>query len=56
MFHCEGFSVFGNIRPFNLHPILSFEKMGAFATLKKIGFLPELFQGVNLRKKLGFIR
>ena len=24
-------------RPFNLHPIFSFEKMGAFATLTKIG-------------------
>ena len=23
------------IRPFNLHPIFSFEKMGGFATLKK---------------------
>ena len=37
MFRCEGFSVFDNIRPFNLHTIFSFEKIGAFATLKKIG-------------------
>jgi hypothetical protein len=38
-------------RPFNLYPFFSFEKMGAFATLKKEGRIqPEFFQGVNLRK------
>jgi hypothetical protein len=36
---------------FNLHPIFSFEKMDAFATLKKYGRIqPEFFQVGNLRK------
>ena len=36
--------------PFNLHPISSFEKMGAFARLKKNRIQPEFFQGGYLRK------
>ena len=36
-------------RPFNLHPIFSFQKMGAFATLKKQG-------RIQPEKNLGFIK
>jgi hypothetical protein len=40
-------------RPFNLHPFISFEKMGAFAILRKKG---RIFSGWQPEKKLGFIR
>jgi hypothetical protein len=43
--------------PFNLHPIFSFEKMGAFATMKKIGYNSTcIFSGWQPEKKLGFIK
>ena len=47
----QGLEISGLKCPFNLHPIFSFEKMGAFATLEKYGRIqPDFFESGNLIK------